>query len=281
MKLFQNIFILLSSVATVLTVCQTANAGNGGLNLGSERITPGLEKQYLQYQLQNNGNGWRQIRVIPENCVVELSIFSRPYYPTSSNDPWYRGEEIIVLPRVEEGEILFGSVSDTSTLLLGGEDFTGVGEISGEETFIVQGGSEEGEILFGSISDTSTLLLGGEDFTGVGEIPGEETFIVQGESFPTTTLFLPLLALLFFLGGNSGSSDTVSVGNTIVTGDTANAASNINESNLIENKQYTTVDEPSVTNAIVLLTLIFCLLRYRNRYSKGQVRQGCRKVSQT
>jgi hypothetical protein len=281
MKFFQNIFILLSSVATVLTVCQSANADNAGLNVGSGRITPGLEKQYLQYQLQNNGNSLRWIRVIPDYCIIELPIFSPPYSPKLGNDPWYGSEDINILPTFEEGETLLGNISDTSTELLGGEDFTGVGEIPGEETFVVQGGSEEGETLFGNISDTSTELLGGEDFTGIGEIIGEETFIVQGGSFPTAMLFLPLLALLFFLGGDSGSSDTVPVGNTIVTGNTPFTTSNTNESNLIGNKQYTIVDEPSVTNAIVLLTLILCLLRYRNRYSKGQVRQGCRKVSLT
>lgn len=391
MKFIQNIFILLSSVATVLTVCQTANAGNAGLNVGSGRITPGLEKQYLQYQLQNNGNGLRRIRVIPDNCVVGfglrcnktgtvleqivesnggptyqqmlmraaggednynrfakyfsdridnapynsvwrnhsstildaaqyslgqplnpnrvaglrdvtknffwqplpggnqrddfvnfkysygrvlleevaripnirqqilelpleenmkefyetqllsglnalqtgndeqlkqniLSILSRPYSPTSSNEPWYGREEITALATVEEGETLTAN-----------------------------------------IFDTSIVLLGGEDFTGVGEIPGEETFIIQGGSVSTAALFLPLLALLFFLGGDSGSSDTV-LGNTIVTGGTAFTSSYVNESNLIGNKQDTRVDEPSVTNAIVLVTLILCLLRYRNRY---------------
>ena len=231
MKVFQNIFIFLSSVATVLTVCQTANAGNAGLNVGNGRIRTGLERQYLEYQLQNNGNSLRWIRVIPDYCIIEFPIFSPPHSPTLGNDPWYGREEINILPTVEEGEILFGSVLDTSTVLLGGEDFTGVGEILGEETLIVQGGY-----------------------------------------FPTATLFLPLLALLFFLGGDSGSSDTV-MGNIIVTGDTGFTSSSTNESNSTGNEQNTIVDvdEPSVTNAIVLLTLILCLLRYRQRYSKEQV----------
>ncbi|MDZ8083097.1 MAG: hypothetical protein RMX35_29040 [Nostoc sp. DcaGUA01] len=265
MKFFQNIFILLSSVATVLTVCQTANAGNAGLNVGSGRITPGLEKQYLQYQLQNNGNSLGQIRVISNYCICIVE-FSPPCSSTIINNPWYGREEINVLPTVEQVETLFGNVSDISTVLLGGEDFTRVGEILTEETFIVQGGSEQGETLFGSVSDTSTVLLGGENFTGVGEILAEETFIVQGGSFPTATLFLPLLALLFFLGGDSGSSNTV-------TGDTAFTSPSTNESNSTDNEQNTIVyvDEPSVTNAIVLLTLILCLLRYRKRCSKGQV----------
>jgi hypothetical protein len=74
MKFIQNIFILLSSMATVLTVCQTANAGKAGLNVGDRRITPGLEKQYLQYQIQNNGNGRRPIFVIPDNCIVGFGL---------------------------------------------------------------------------------------------------------------------------------------------------------------------------------------------------------------
>jgi len=398
MKFVQNIFILLSSVATVLTVCQSANAGNAGLNVGSGRITPGLEKQYLQYQLQNNGNGLRQIRVIPDNCVVGfglrcnktgtvleqlveanggptyqqmlmraaggeenykrfakyfsdridnapynsvwrnhssmildaaqynlgqslnsnpvpglrditknffwqplpggnqrddfvnfkysygrvlleevanipnirqqilqlpigesmkefyerqllsglnalqtgndeqlkqdiLSILSRPYSPTSSNDPWYGREEISLAPTVEEGETL------TANIL-----------------------------------DTSTELLGGEDLTEVVEIPGEETFVVQGGTFSTAALFLPLLALLFFLGGDSGSSsNSVPVANTIVTGGTTFTSSYTNEFNPTGNEQGARVDEPSVSNAIVFLTLILCLLRYRKVYVTKQL----------
>ncbi|MBD2501753.1 hypothetical protein [Anabaena azotica] len=379
-------------MATVLTVCQTANAGNNGLNVGSGRITPGLEKQYLQYQLQNNGNGLRQIRVIPDNCAVGfglrcnktgtvleqivesnggptyqqmlmraaggednynrfakyfgdridnapynsvwrnhsatildaaqynlgkplnsnpqaglrditknffwqplpggnqrddfvnfkysygrvlleevskipnirqqilelplgesmkefyerqilsglnalqtgdseqlqqniLSILSRPYSPTSSNDPWYGREEITALPTVEEGETLTANVLDTST-----------------------------------------VLLGGEDFTGLGEIPGEETSIVQGGSVSTTFLFLPLLAFLFFLGGDNGSSNSVPGGNTINNGGTGFICSYGNNCDRIENGQRTRVDEPSVSNALVLLTLMLCLLGYRKRY---------------
>jgi hypothetical protein len=58
----------------VVTVCESANAGNAGLNVGNRRITPGLEKQYLQYQLQNNGNGQRPIFVLPDNCVVGFGL---------------------------------------------------------------------------------------------------------------------------------------------------------------------------------------------------------------
>ena len=397
MKSIQNIFILLSSVATVLTVCQTANAGNAGLNVGSGRITPGLEKQYLQYQLQNNGNALRRIRVIPDNCIVGfglrcnktgtvleqivesnggptyqqmlmraaggednynrfakyfsdridnapynsvwrnhsstildaaqynlgqplnpnpqpglrditknffwqplpggnqrddfvnfkysygrvlleevskipnirqqilelplqesmkefyerqllsglnalqtgnseqlkqniLSILSRPYSPTSSNNPWYGREEITALTTVEEGETL------TANIL-----------------------------------DTSTVLLGGEDFTGLVEIPGEETFIDQGGSFSTAALFLPLLAVLFFLGGDDGSSNNVPGGNTIIDGGTVFTCSYGNNCNFIGNQQDTTVDEPSVSNALVLLALMLCLLRYRKRYVTKQL----------
>ncbi|MEJ1934736.1 hypothetical protein WDZ92_31435, partial [Nostoc sp. NIES-2111] len=74
MKFIQNIFILLSSVATVITVCQTANAGKAGLNVGDRRITPGLEQQYLQYQIQNNSNGRRPVFVIPDNCIVGFGL---------------------------------------------------------------------------------------------------------------------------------------------------------------------------------------------------------------
>ncbi|MBD2344725.1 hypothetical protein [Anabaena subtropica] len=74
MKFVKNIFILLSSLAVVITVCESANAGKKGLNVGNGRITPGLEKQYLQYQLQNNGNGSGSIRVIPDNCVVGFGL---------------------------------------------------------------------------------------------------------------------------------------------------------------------------------------------------------------
>lgn len=74
MKFIKNIFILLLSLTAVATVCETANAGKKGLNVGNGRITPGLERQYLQYQLQNNGNGSGSIRVIPDNCVVGFGL---------------------------------------------------------------------------------------------------------------------------------------------------------------------------------------------------------------
>ncbi|MBD2251027.1 hypothetical protein [Nostoc parmelioides] len=72
MKFVKNIVILLSSLAAVLTVCENANAGKGSLNVGA-KIPPGQERQLLQYQLQNDGKGLRQIRVIPE-CVVGFAL---------------------------------------------------------------------------------------------------------------------------------------------------------------------------------------------------------------
>lgn len=50
--------------------CQAAHADQKGLNVGGRvRIPRGQESQYLQYQLQNNGAGLRQMRIMPE-CVV-------------------------------------------------------------------------------------------------------------------------------------------------------------------------------------------------------------------
>ncbi|QLE59058.1 hypothetical protein [Nostoc sp. TCL26-01] len=64
--------ILFSSLAWLLTVSQSANAGNPGLNVGA-KIPPGQERQLLQYQLQNDGKGLRQLRVIPD-CVVGFGL---------------------------------------------------------------------------------------------------------------------------------------------------------------------------------------------------------------
>ncbi|BCL37417.1 hypothetical protein [Nostoc sp. MS1] len=61
-------------MATVITVCQTASAGKVGLNVGDRRITPGLEKNYLEYQIQNNSNGNKPIFVIPDNCIVGFGL---------------------------------------------------------------------------------------------------------------------------------------------------------------------------------------------------------------
>ncbi|WP_414755473.1 hypothetical protein [Anabaena sp. CCY 9910] len=72
MKFVKNIVILLSSLAAVLTVCENANAGQGSLNVGA-KIPPGQERQLLQYQLQNDAKGLRQIRVIPE-CSVGFAL---------------------------------------------------------------------------------------------------------------------------------------------------------------------------------------------------------------
>jgi len=54
--------------------CQTANADPKGLNIGAPaKIPPGQESQFLQYQLQNNEAGLRQMRVIP-GCVVGFGL---------------------------------------------------------------------------------------------------------------------------------------------------------------------------------------------------------------
>ncbi|WP_414577114.1 hypothetical protein [Anabaena sp. CCY 9402-a] len=66
----KNITLVCSSLVTALILSQTANAQQQGLNVGAPvKIPQGLEKQYLQYQLQNNGAGLRQMRVMPA-CVV-------------------------------------------------------------------------------------------------------------------------------------------------------------------------------------------------------------------
>ncbi|MBW4615650.1 MAG: hypothetical protein KME21_20705 [Desmonostoc vinosum HA7617-LM4] len=55
-----KIAIVFSSVAAVLAVCQSASAQ---LNVGNRGIQPGLEEEYLQYQIQNPN--LNQMRVIP------------------------------------------------------------------------------------------------------------------------------------------------------------------------------------------------------------------------
>jgi hypothetical protein len=70
----KNITIIFSSLATALMVCQTANAGKPGLNVGAPvNIPPGQERQLLQYQLQNNKAGLRQMRLIP-GCVTGFGL---------------------------------------------------------------------------------------------------------------------------------------------------------------------------------------------------------------
>lgn len=69
----KNITLVISSLATVLMISQTANAQQKGLNVGTSRIPPGQEQQLLQFQLQNDKAGLRRMRIIPE-CAVGFGL---------------------------------------------------------------------------------------------------------------------------------------------------------------------------------------------------------------
>jgi hypothetical protein len=65
---WKTIAIAFSSSATVIAACQGASAQ---LNVGRYGIQPGLEPEYLQYQL--SGQNLSQMRVIPA-CTIGFGL---------------------------------------------------------------------------------------------------------------------------------------------------------------------------------------------------------------
>ena len=226
-------------------------------NLEQQIQSLGLPKEVTQYYLDNFSRGFQALNAGNENALKDsiLHILSVPFSPSGGE----LGRPFTGIPN--EFDSLYGQA-------LEGNSFSGSPVVTLEPEAISLDIPGEGE--------------------GYGLIPGG-----SGNQFPTWVLGILPLGLLFFLlssggdsGGNSGSRGTL-ISNGGETGVTpppspsptvsptmsdGNGVANNNQSvngccsnPIIGGQEVKKVPEPSPVNAVLLLTIVLCLLKNNQR----------------
>jgi len=237
-------------------------------NLEQQIQSLGLPKEVTQYYLSNFSTGLEALNAGNENALKDsiLHILSVPFSPEGGE----YGRPFAGIPNglnLESGEVLLGNAFSGSSLV-----------------------TLEPEAI-------SLDILG--EGEGYGLIPGG-----SGNPFPTWLLGILPLGLLFFLlssGGDSGDSSgsrgtlissggetgvtpppppspsptvcpTMSGGNGVGNNQSANGSCS---NPILPGQEIKKVPEPSVVNAILLLTIVLCLLKNKQR------RYSCRVATRS
>ncbi|MBW4554615.1 MAG: hypothetical protein KME59_01500 [Trichormus sp. ATA11-4-KO1] len=203
-----------------------------------------LPPDMTQFYLSNISRGLRALNTGDERALREsvLKLLSYPYSPGTPNDGWY-GRRLVTVP-------------DTLTP-------SGV-QPPGGDTFL-----------------SENPVLGGEETIIALDTPFFEEVLLPsgGSSWLPYAAFMPLLFLLFSLGGDNDSSQPANVVE-VIPETPSNVIPDNNGSSSNEFPEGTgnptipppptevgkQVPEPSALKALLLLTLVLGILNYKHRF---------------
>ncbi|UKO96537.1 hypothetical protein [Nostoc sp. UHCC 0870] len=215
-----------------------------------------LDPDMRDFYLRNLSKGLNALRTGNEAELKKsiLEIMSRPYTPNSQGDGWY-GRKIVQPPDnlVGRGEIVPGDTFADLTLPSVADDkVLDIAEIPGEEVFSTPSKGRPGLFpIFAGLGLLALflLLLGGRNnpsSTARAATPSVPEITETPTPLPPDYVCPDLN-----LGGGSGNSGQVS-----------EVQCDIPITQIPEVKK---VVEPSALKAIILLTLILCLVNYKKR----------------